>query len=182
MDNKEKAFSEWLVLRCQQGHRQSLKPLLELWQPRYLAYIRQRLGDPDSARDVLQEALLAICRSLYKLQDPASFPRWSFTIVERRCLDQLRRRYRDREVFAESGSEVEQSVPHDQEATLDSSRLLAQLPGELAGLLRLYYLEDLSLPEIAEIQNIPRGTVKSRLFYGRKKLQKLLEEEDERAR
>jgi RNA polymerase sigma-70 factor (ECF subfamily) len=182
MDNKEKAFSEWLVLRCQQGQRQALKPLLEMWQARYLAYIQQRLGDPDSARDVLQEALLAICRNLYKLQDPASFPRWSFTIVERRCLDQLRRRYRHRQVFADSNSEVEQSAPHNPEAALDSSRLLARLPGELASLLRLYYLEGLSLPEIAGIQNIPRGTVKSRLFYARKKLQKLLEEEDERTR
>ncbi|MDA0281254.1 MAG: sigma factor-like helix-turn-helix DNA-binding protein [Proteobacteria bacterium] len=46
-------------------------------------------------------------------------------------------------------------------------------------MLRLYYLEALTIKEIAEVSNVPSGTVKSRLFYARKMMTKLLENDHE---
>lgn len=158
MDSKEKAFSEYLVIRCQQGSRQALRSLLDMWQSRLLAYATNRLGDRDSAQDALQEGLLAICRNLYKLEDPTSFPRWAFTIVERRCMDQLRRLYHEQSVLDAAAAEQEAVAEDKSDQSLDSNRLLAQLPTELAALLRLYYLEELKLEDIARILAIPVGT------------------------
>ncbi len=181
MDAKQKAYSEWLVLRCQQGDRSALNKLLALWTGRYFAFARYRLGNREAAQDVLQEALVAICRSLHKLADPASFPRWSFTIVERRCVDWQRKQFRDRQHLEQHSviGEPENSSAAEVSATdasLDSKRLLSLLAPELQSLVRLYYLEELTISEIAEILDIAPGTVKSRLFYARKKLVAMLRE------
>lgn len=187
MDAKQKAYSEWLVVRCQQGDRSALEKLLALWKSRYFTFARYRLDDKDAAQDVLQDALLAICRNLHRLSDPGSFPRWSFTIVERRCVDWQRTRIRDRERLAR-GYEADAHIANSQanpiaeavDAKMDSERMLALLDSELRALLRLYYLEEMSIGDIAEVLDLAVGTVKSRLFYARKKLQEKLESEQEK--
>jgi len=178
MNAKQKAYSEWLILRCQQGDEPALSELLKIWHGRFFAYARNRLGDSQAAQDACQEALLSICRNLHKLGDPASFPRWSYTIVERRCVDWQRKRIRDREILRSENEATEQAVASDSrsstDASLDTERLLAILEPELRALLRLFYLEELSVEELAAVYELPRGTIKSRLFYARKKLQEQL--------
>lgn len=179
MDEKQKSYSEWLVTRCQQGDSLALRRLLEMWQGRFFAYSRYRLQEKEAAQDALQEALLAICRNLHKLSDPASFPRWSYTILERRCVDWQRKRVRERQVFADQDIGDPDSTLSgtfaSTDAHLDSARLLEQLNPELKALVRLYYLEEFSIADIAEVMQLPPGTVKSRLFYARKQMQQLLE-------
>ena len=179
MDEKQKSYSEWLVLRCQQNDESALHPLLTMWQGRYLSYASQRLGDKEAALDAVQEALLAICRNLHRLSDPASFPRWSFTILERRCVDWQRKRVRERQVFTDHDGRSEEWTGVDSraatDARLDSQRLLESLPAELRALVRLYYLEEFSIGDIAAVLQLAPGTVKSRLYYARKQMQQLLE-------
>ena len=182
MDEKQKSYSEWLVLRCQQNDESALHPLLTMWQGRYLAYANYRLGERHAAQDAVQEALLAICRNLHRLSDPASFPRWSFTILERRCVDWQRKRVRERRVFTEQDGSADnwsEADPKDTgeatDASLDSERLLESLEPELRALVRLYYLEEFSIGDIAEVLQLAPGTVKSRLYYARKQMQQLLE-------
>jgi len=179
MDDKQKAYSEWLVVRCQQGDESALGALLEIWSGRYLSYASYRLSETEAAQDAVQEALVAICRNLYKLSDPASFPRWSYTIVERRCVDWQRKRVREHQVLTEDDSDAATEFGTDPsaatDADLDSDRLLGSLEPELRALVRLYYLEGLTVSDIADIYQLPTGTVKSRLFYARKKMQEFLE-------
>jgi len=65
----------------------------------------------------------------------------------------------------------------DRKLTVEQA--LAPLNSRISVILRLYYLEELSVGEIAEIAELPLGTVKSRLFYGRKLLANSLGETDE---
>jgi len=185
MNDKQRIYSEWLVLRSQQGDREALHALLSLWQQRYLLYARQRLGGHEAAQDVVQESLLAICRNLHKLGNPGAFPSWSYRIIERRCADWLRRHLRDKAVFTDNAAGVEdvtavedhQSLHRDNTmAQIDTQRLLDGLRPDLAALLRLYYLEQLSLTEIAAILELPVGTLKSRLHYARKQIKQKLED------
>lgn len=175
MDDKQRAYSEWLVIRCQQGDASALHELLRFWQPRFLVYARQRLGDQNVAADVVQEAMLGICRNLYRLADAAAFPGWSYRIVERRCVDWLRKHLREADVFDTEAEPAVAARSENTDAALDSSRLLASLKPELASLVRLYYLEELSVRDIAEVMAIPVGTVKSRLHQARQLLQDSLE-------
>ena len=175
MNDKQRIYSEWLVLRCQQGDRQAVQDLLALWRPRYLLYARQRLRDTDAAQDVVQDSLLGICRNVHKLDNPGSFPSWSYRIVERRCVDWLRQRVRDRRVFATGEQPPEPARSDSTAADMDVQRVLASLAPELAALLRLHYLEQLSLTEISAILDLPVGTLKSRLYYARKQIQESLD-------
>lgn len=167
---KERAFSEWLVMRSQQGNRESLNSLLALWQERYYLYALRRLNSTEAARDVTQDALLSVCRNLGKLKDPVTFPSWSYRIVERRCVDWLRKTIREREVIDADREmpDIPVSDSHDLENGV--AKILGSLEPEIRSLLQLYYMDELSVAEIAMILDIPTGTVKSRLFYARKVL------------
>lgn len=171
---KERALTEWLALRSQQGDQQALQQLIGLWRPRYLAYVRTRVGDPEAANDIVQEGLISLCRSLGRLRDLGAFVSWSYRIMERRCADWLRAKARDSNIIEFVDQLPETSSVLDSErvqTSLTVATLLATLDGKLAGTLRLYYLEELSVSDIAAIYKVPPGTIKSRLYYARKYLQ-----------
>lgn len=170
------SYSEWLVLRCQLGEPEAFEQLVELWRQSYFLYALNRLNDREAAQDATQDCLLAISRSIGKLSDPAAFPKWSFRILERRCFDWLRKTIREREKLKQNAVEADSEIDFSNamETKLTVGQLLEMLDPKLATLLRLYYLESFSLHEIAEIANVPVGTVKSRLFYARKLLGNIL--------
>lgn len=177
--DKNQSYTEWLVLNSQQGDVQAFDTLLRMWQQRWFLYGVSRLRDQELAREATQECLLAISRGIRRLQDPASFPKWSFQIMDRRCTDLLRRHIRERN--RQQVLQQEALLPAGSEGGLQDLQLSLQealqlLDEPLARLLRLYYLEGFALAEIAEILGIPPGTVKSRLFHARKLMAKILEE------
>tara|TARA_R110002073_G_scaffold140338_3_gene291217 strand:- start:753 stop:1286 length:534 start_codon:yes stop_codon:yes gene_type:complete len=175
-DLKQRSFNEWLVIESQRGETDAFNTLIKNWEQRYFLYALNRLKSPEAARDVTQECLISISRGLRKLSDPASYPKWSFRIVERRCVDWLRKTIRERE-FIQSQEELPEIPVNDNiEEEMGVEQLLSKMDSALASILRLYYLEDLTIREIAEISDVPTGTVKSRLFYARKMMAKLLED------
>lgn len=187
---KSDVYEEWLVSKSKRGDQRAFQELLSLWQPKLLRYGMTLLGDRDAAKEVLQETLLSISRSIYRLEDPAAFPKWAYQILHRRCMDWIRRETRWREHH--EPSEDLEAVAAEQEGSdaIDDIDLLReglrQLDPPLSALLRLFYLEEFSVSEIAELLQIPKGTVKSRLFYARKKLKEAvlkqdLEKDDERS-
>lgn len=177
---QHQGYSEWLVIRCQQGEMTAFNDLLEHWHRRFYLYALRRLGDRDAALDATQDCLLSISRGLQNLADPAAFPKWSYQILERRCVDNLRRTLRDREVLqADDG--ITDSGIEEQDALnsrLTVQELLATLDPRLETVLRLFYLEELGIEEIAEICALPPGTVKSRLYYARKLLAGALQDSE----
>lgn len=91
-------------------------------------------------------------------------------------MDSLRRMQRDRKLFQSNDGSVPEGVSEEGvcDDSVETSRtveeLLGRLDPRLALVLRLYYLEELGIDEIAEICALPAGTVKSRLYYARKLL------------
>lgn len=176
---RENGLTEWLVIRCKQGERQALEDLLKLWQQRYFLYAVNRLRDSEAAKDVTQECLISIGKSIDRLADAGAYKKWSFTILERRCIDWQRKTIRDAGVIQTRETIPEIAVDDELDKKLTVEQVLKQLDSRVSVILRLYYLEELSVGEIAEIAKLPLGTVKSRLFYGRKLLAKSLGETDE---
>lgn len=167
---KERAFSEWLVMRSQQGNREAQNSLLELWQQRFYLYALRRLNSTEAAKDVTQDALLSVCKNLGKLKDPVTFPSWSYRIVERRCMDWMRKSIRERDVIDTEKEIPDIAAPDSQTTEINIGQILGTLEPEIRSLLHLYYMDELSVAEIATILDIPGGTVKSRLYYARKVL------------
>ena len=179
------AYDELLVLRSQDGDVRALDELVERWQSRFFRHACRLTANPDSARDAVQEAWIAIVRGLRKLDDPARFAPWAYRILSNKCVDWVRKQGRKRKL---DQSLVDHQRPEDavveqdperneaRQVVVDALRSLA--PGQ-QGLLALYYQDGFGVSEIAEILEIPVGTVKSRLFHARNALKQALEGEND---
>lgn len=171
--------NELLVLRCQGGDERALAVLFEHWNPRFARHAARMTGRADAVPDVCQEAWLAIVRGLARLDDPARFPAWAYRIVSRRCMDWIRQRRAGQntaplaEEPAASGS--------DRAGDDEIQRLrhaFRQLSTDHQAVLGLFYSEGLGVRRIAEVLDIPTGSVQSRLHHGRRTLAQVLERRD----
>ena len=172
-------LTELLVLRAQSGDERAFAELFGLWRHDLLRFATAKVGDVPSAEEVAQSAWIAIARGLSKLDDPACFPRWIFLIVERRSVDWVRRRQRERHAQSElEHHEIPPAgapqPPHDD----DIGRLrecIAKLDTKTRELLGLFYETGLSVAEIAAVHDVPVGTIKSRLFHAREEIKRQIE-------
>lgn len=167
-------FDEYLVLAVRAGNRAAGERLAARWRPRLLRTARRLLGDIHAAEDAVQDAWIGIARGLPRLRDPARFPAWAFGILQRRCADWHRRRYRERDGGAPL-DENSAAAPSTAESRLALSEAFAALSIDHRTAAVLYYGEGLTLTEIALATGVPVGTAKSRLFYARQQLRAHLE-------
>ncbi len=176
----EQALDELLVLTCRTGGHEAFAALHDRWQPKLRAHAAHLLGRrlADRADDVCQEAWMAIAKGLGVLSTPRNFPAWAYSIVTRRVADQRRKLHRTEQVVDELRHEPvnQPAPPSDPDADRDALRFaLDTLPSEDRALLRLFYLDELSLTETAEALAVPPGTIKSRLFHARQRLRQALQ-------
>ncbi len=172
-------LDEWLVLRCQTGDAQALNVLAQRWYGRLQRHAYRLTGETDAATEVVQEAWVAIIRSIHRVKDPALFRAWMYRIVSNKAADWVRSQQRRRRYLtATNGQEVSKTNP-DPAETQDIRIVraaLKHLSKEQRRVLTLYYLDGLSVREIAVALSIPVGTVKSRLHHARNHLRTMLEE------
>jgi RNA polymerase sigma-70 factor, ECF subfamily len=161
------------VLRAQCMDREALELLLRRVQPSLRRYVHRLVG-PNHADDVLQDVLIAISRKIGWLRAPELFRPWAFRIAsraafrhlktERRRLDQVEDQWPLEDIPAAS----DRPPDHLLAELLSSS----QTSPASSAVLVLHFQEEMSLPEVAAILEIPLGTVKSRLAYGLATLRK----------
>jgi RNA polymerase sigma factor (sigma-70 family) len=171
-------LDEYLVVESQLGDTSAFACLVERWHPSIVRYAHHFTQDAESARDVAQESWMAILRGLRSLRDPARFRAWALRIVANKARDWVRReqaRGRSTLTTGDATHAASGSAP----AAEARDRVRAGLD-ELAPNQRLvlswFYLDEMSVREIAEALDVPVGTVKSRLFHARNALKTHLEE------
>ena len=179
--NSDHILTEWLVLNAQSGKAAAMDQLLKIWYPRFLRYSAHQLHDREAAQDVVQETLVTVAKKIVNLKDPVAFPKWAYQILHRRGVDYQRTEIRRRSREASDGCPETPShgdaLPEFESDTSQAIRdALAGLNGLSYNVIHLFYLDGLSLREIATICCIPVGTVKSRLHTARGKLRKILVE------
>lgn len=144
-------------------------------------------GRDDDAAELVQETWLRVLRGMPGLRDPARLRPWLFGIARRVFMDRLRTRYvTDDATSPASDVDIAGSEVIDESAAIDTSGLaqeiealrdeLGELPLTERETLTLFYLRELSLAEVADIQAVPVGTVKSRLNRARRMLRVRLNE------
>lgn len=180
MRSGERAINELLVLDCQAGSDDALQQLAERWHARLLYCAMSLVGDRDGAMEVAQEAWLAIVRGIGGLKDPARFPPWSQRIVQNKAADWIRRNQRRRATEIADGVEpvdsADAGLDNSDSTAPDLRAAIRMLSPTHRRVIDLYYLEELSIAEVARLISTPVGTVKSRLFHAREQLRKTLEE------
>ncbi len=164
-----------LIEAAQAGDRRALDALLRRHQDRIYAICRRMAGNDADALDATQEALIAVVRGLPRFDHRSTFSTWTYRVATNACLDELRRRGRrpvtglDPEVI-ELGRLHSSDGPGLADTVVDRSTIdeaLAGLPEEFRAPVVLRDQLGLDYAEIAEVLEIPPGTVRSRISRGR---------------
>ncbi|TFH20348.1 MAG: RNA polymerase sigma factor [Acidimicrobiales bacterium] len=164
-----------LVAAAQGGDRNALNQLLRLHYDRIHAVCRRIAGGSRDADDACQEALIKIVRNLPRFDGRSSFGTWAYRIATNASLDELRKR--DRRPRLDNDDDAiqlaDERAAHDVDHVGDRLLLdqaLADLPDDLRAAVVLRDVANLDYAEIAEVLDIPVGTVKSRISRGRSAL------------
>ena len=170
-------LDEYLVVQSQLGDAVAFRRLVRRWQGRVLRRAEYLVRDRDAAQDVAQESWMAVIRGLRSLRDPARFPAWTLQIVAHKSRDWVRREEARTRAMRRAVAEPEPSASAPAACLVERVRAgLAALDPARRSVLRWFYLEGMSVAEIADVLDIPPGTVKSRLFHAREALRGRLEE------
>ena len=180
MRNRARVLEEYAVMQAQAGAPHGFAQLVKLRGPKLLAHATRLLGHREDALDIVQEAWVEILRGLRGLREPSAFASWSTRIVTRRCAryisGQIKRRELGEALWSQGQIEPEEPAQDDGEAQAVRAAIDA-LPAAQSATIALFYLEEMSITEVAIALDIPRGTVKTRLMHAREKLKHALEGE-----
>lgn len=176
------AKSELLLIRYRRGDSSALDELVRLWQDRLFYYIRRLVSDEEDAWDAVQETWLSFVKNVDGLRDPSSLVMWLYKIARHKAMDRMRRRYRDQVLQLEDEDVADAHHQPDLVSFEDAQQVHSAL-GKLSvphrEVLTLFFLEDLSVEQIAEVVGVAVGTVKSRLHFARKAIRSIIETEEE---
>jgi RNA polymerase sigma factor (sigma-70 family) len=168
-ESRERSAVELLVIRCQLGERDAFDALIDRWHVPLWRFIRRMVGNDAVAEDILQDVWLRVVRGLGRLEEPARLAPWLFSIARRSVMDQLRRQYAE-----PTSAELEdENLPPAEiaESTWEETELLqealAELPPREREAVALFYLRELRINEMADVLEVPVGTIKSRLHRAR---------------
>lgn len=162
-----------LVLRAQQGDRAALDATLKSIQRPLFGYIARLLTNSGiAAEDVLQETLLRIVRNLEWLREAHYFRTWAFRIASREAFRAIGRS-RSAPPLEELDDRLPAPPPLSRDELRELGDAVAKLSAASQAVVVLHYYEELPLDEIADVLEIPLGTVKSRLSYGLKQLREI---------
>jgi RNA polymerase sigma-70 factor (ECF subfamily) len=179
-----------LVKRCQAGDSSAFNELVTRYRTKVFTMVYGMVQNEQDAWDLAQEGFLKAWRSIHRFKGQSSFYTWLYRIMTNVTIDSLRRKgihgeaeFDDRisPDSVEPGSRTTPSsvplpykkVEHN-EIRQRIDQAIAKLSAEHRAVIVMKEIEDLQYSEIAEILECSIGTVMSRLFYARKKLQSLL--------
>ena len=137
------------------------------------------LGDRQRAEDVTQDVFVRLLTTNPDLK-PGSEKNWLLKVALNRCRDIWRAAWIKRVVLGSPQLELA-PAPDQLEDRLEKQELLNaihRLPADFRDVILLHYYQGLGITEIAQMLNVPEGTISSRLSRGRKKLEQLLKESD----
>jgi len=165
-----------LVRATLAGSRDAYAEIARRWAPRVTAICHSRVRRSDVADDLAQETLLRGYRALHTLSDPNKLGTWLLGIGHRASLDWLKARERSTLLFSGLGPDqsIESMITRDEgdpAGDADERRQLMMeveaLPETLRQVVMMYYYEDVSYRELAEILGISPATVNARLTKAR---------------
>jgi RNA polymerase sigma-70 factor (ECF subfamily) len=169
---------ELLIGRIARGDRLAMQVLFARHHVRIYRFVLRLLRDEMAAEDVISEVFLDVWRQASRFEGRSAVSTWLIAIARFKALSSLRKR-RDEGLDEETMEAIEE--PSDSPAIsiekLDKGeklrQCLAALTREHREVIDLVYYHEKSVEEVAQIVGIPENTVKTRMFYARKKLGEL---------
>jgi RNA polymerase sigma factor (sigma-70 family) len=182
--DKQQIRQEWLVLRCKRGDSRAMEELVRLWEDRLFYFVRRLVGTEADAWDVLQETWMKAIGAIRRIDDPRRLPAWLYRIARCTAASHWRGRYKT-DALREDDADVGDVAAPEEDLRFDDAEQvhfgLSRISLAHREVLVLHFLDDLSLEEMAEVLDVPSGTVKSRLHYAKRALHAVLEQEEGRS-
>ena len=181
MTDADLILCELLVIRCQRRDPKAGTELVSFFERPLLYYLRRMVGSEADAWDLAQETWVSVFKALPTLRDARAIPAFLYRTARNHALVLLRHRNADLRLYAAievslNDSEHEPEFTPENAAAVHAGLNKLSLPHREA--LTLFFLQDLSIEEIASVLAIPPGTVKSRLHHSKKALGTILSEGD----
>lgn len=184
-----------LVARVQEGDERAFRTLFDRYQRRAFAVAYGVVKNKQDAMDIVQDGFVKVHRHIGKFQGSSSFYTWLYRIIMNLAIDHVRRRknakgveYDDRvgreaDEVAGDGTLLPRILDANPGKTVIRRELLAkiqealeELPEYHRAVIVLREIEGLSYEEMSQVLGVPKGTIMSRLFHARKKMQATLSE------
>lgn len=156
--------------------REAFELIVERFREKIFHLALSMTKNPETAADLAQDTLLRVWKALPAYNGTASLSTWIYTIARNVCLTEVSRSARRRTVpldapgSAEIVADLEAPTMVESGASIDIEGALARLPERHQRVLRLFYLEQRSYEETAELLALPLGTMKTHLFRARREL------------
>jgi RNA polymerase sigma-70 factor (ECF subfamily) len=175
------ANSSELILKLQAGSLEALGELYDLHQRMVFRTALVITGDNEAANDLLQDVFLRLFRFAGNIDPARPIEPWLYRMTTNLSYDWVKRRSRlPRPLedlidwLAVPGKNLPDAAVEQNDEWERVQKAVTSLPLPQRVVIVMYYLNDLSLQEIADILQVPVGTVKSRLYYGRLALKRKL--------
>ncbi|OGB63777.1 MAG: RNA polymerase subunit sigma-24 [Caldithrix sp. RBG_13_44_9] len=188
VDNEKRQEDKQLIERALKGDNKAFESLLNKYRNLVFSIMLKMVRNKQEAEDLTQEAFMKAFSSLATFNDEFAFSTWLMKIASNNCIDFLRKRklkvYSIHEPLQYKDEKIEIDIP-DHEPTpernliqSERSRIIEdainELPQRYRYVIILRHKEEKSYEEIAEIMNLPLGTVKAQIFRAREILNKRL--------
>ncbi len=164
------------------GDTQSFRVLVDRYKDLVFTLALRMVKHREEAEEVSQDTFIKVFRSLNRFKGDSKFSTWIYRVAYNTCLDRLKKHKREHQVVA-----IDEYTEHqvktidnaldtmeEEERKLAIQSCIQLLPSDDNALLTLFYFEELSLEEIADIVGLTANNVKVKLFRSRKKLTNIL--------
>jgi RNA polymerase sigma-70 factor (ECF subfamily) len=181
-----------LIVRCRSGEQAAFRELVERYQSRVYGIAVGMVHSPEDAMDITQEVFIRVHQHLRRFKGSSSFYTWLYRIVFNLCIDHLRREAKSNQTvdyddaldhdFGEEASDLlpstwdmnpAKALDRKELAEMIGSALTTLSPNHRAVLL-MREVEGLSYSQMAEVMQCNKGTIMSRLFHARRRMQDAL--------
>lgn len=170
-----------LIQQCKEGDRDAFARLVSHYQSLVHACCFHFTRNVSDAEDLVQETFLRVYLDLHQLQDHTKFPMWLRQVTNRVCRMWKRRHRQTEHADVDSAMAPEVVISHDASPEHELIRRdirelivqsIARLPEDQRMMVTMYYLDDWSYREIADVLDLPQTTIKTRLHRARRRLKR----------
>ena len=164
-----------LVERCTRGDEEAFAELVDRYKIMVFSIIARMVDDTSVSDDLAQEVFIRVHRGLPAFQGKSKLSTWVYQITYRVCLEELKRAHRQHtHIPLENGDEASFSSVDRNFDQVDLrntlSHYMARLPPHYKMALTLYYLNSKNYTEVADVMEVPLGTVKTYLYRAKQLL------------
>ena len=168
-----------LIQALLKGDQKAFSSLVLKYQDQMFSVCLSILKTRDEAQEATQDTFMKMYKAIGDYKAGSKFSSWLYKIAYRTSLDYLRKRKQSTDLDSVNGSAI--TFVENRQDSMDNKELstllltaLDDLPSDEAALLRMFYLEEMSIKELEEITGMSKSNVKVKLFRARKKMADIL--------